>query len=367
MKILITSPFRVWPSSFGGAVRTLSIARALGDIGHDVSLLAADPVGPPEAIGPSLQWIGYASRGRMGHFVNQNFHQTFSQILENRFNLIISSFPFQSFMTVGPARRASIPIVYDAHNVEADRFRSMGQPVKAILIRWVESYLCQHAHAVTAVSREDQQLFSKYYGVKSILLPNGVDTAKFSPTPPDERLLIRYDLINRKVILYFGSFEYMPNIEALKFLIYEAWPAVLRNEPNARLLVVGRHPPAWASEAPGVIVTGEVDDVAAHVRLANVVAVPLTIGGGTRLKTLEALACGQTVLSTPFGAMGIPHNYENGLILADLKDFGNRLATILVNPPEPCSNAVSRQISLNFDWKDLVSKVDWERLKSHEE
>ncbi len=83
-----------------------------------------------------------------------------------------------------------------------------------------------------------------------------------------------------------------------------------------------------------------------------------------RLKILEALSCGQTVLSTPFGAKGIPCDDEPSLILADLKDFASRLATILVDPAKPCTNKVSRQIALQFNWKKLVNKVDWESLVS---
>ncbi|RJP85544.1 MAG: glycosyltransferase [Desulfobacteraceae bacterium] len=363
MKILITAHFRVFPMDSGGAVRTISIASCLEKMGHQIIMLTGDNPLPAHGYHhiPG-EWNGFKMYGQPGYFMNPSFYRAYVRLLAKSPDLIISSCPFQSFMLVQQAKKKKIPIVYDSHNVEADRFRSSGNHFKSLIVRKAECYLARHARAILAVSVEDRKLFKQYYDVEALLLPNGVDVKKFSPDGYNAELISTYELNDKRVLIYFGSYDYPPNIEALRYLL-KIWPDILNQYPDARLLVVGRYPPDWAGSIPGVIVTGPVDDIAAHIRLANIVVVPLKQGGGTRLKILEALACGQTVLSTPFGATGIePDQDQKALILSDLNDFQNKLFELLHSPPDPCSNMISKDLALKYDWCSMVANIDWERL-----
>lgn len=360
MRILATSPYAVWPADSGPAVRTLGIARTLAEMGHEVTLLGSGVPLPREPAPPvRLRW--YVAHGRLGHFTNRDFRRAYRRELAERPDLVISSYPYQALMLVGPAARAGVPIVYDAQNVEAHRFRSLGRPLRARAVRGAEALLCSRARAILAVTVEDQELLERYYGRRSTLLPNGVDLTRFHPAAPDRGLLERYGLQDRRVALFFGSLDYAPNREALTFLIREAWPIVRGRVPSAALLVVGRCPPEWARGVPGVVVTGPVEDIVAHIRLAHVVAVPLSAGGGMRLKVVEALACGQAVLSTRFGATGLAADGE-GLLLAEREGFAARLAELLEDSPPPGGNAAARRLATCFDWRRLVASVDWKAL-----
>jgi glycosyltransferase involved in cell wall biosynthesis len=241
------------------------------------------------------------------------------------------------------------------------RLRSLGRPLAARAVRAAEAFLCARARAVLAVSGEDQELLQRYYGCPSVLLPNGVDLTRFQPAPPERRLVEAYGLENRRVALFFGWLDYPPNRDALRYLVREAWPAVRARVSGATLLVVGRHPPEWARGADGVVVTGPVEDIVAHIRLAHVVAAPLAAGGGMRLKIVEALACGQTVLSTRFGATGVPADGE-GLLLAERDEFATRLAQLLQDTPAPGANTAARRLAAGFEWRPLVARVDWKAL-----
>ena len=360
MRILATSPYRVWPADTGPAARTLGIARTLREMGHDVTLLGSGD-SPAREPAPPVRLRSYAAHGRLGHFTNRDFRRAYRRELAERPDLVISSYPYQALMLVGPAARAGIPIVYDAQNVEAERFRGLGRPLRARVVRRAEALLCSRAQAILAVTVEDQALLERYYGRRSVLLPNGVDLARFQPAAPDRGLLERYGLRDRRVALFFGSLDYGPNRDALHFLVHEAWPVVRDRVPAAGLLVVGRHPPEWARGVPGVVVAGPVDDIVAHIRLAHVVAVPLAGGGGMRLKVVEALACGQTVLSTRFGATGVPADGE-GLLLAERDEFAARLAQLLQDTPAPGANAAARRLAAGFEWRSLMARVDWKAL-----
>lgn len=362
MRFLVTSPYGVWPADSGPAARTLGIARTLAEMGHEVTVLGSGDPSPPGPA-PPVRCRWYPAHGRLGHFVNPDFRRAYRRELAGRPDLVLSSYPYQAFMLVGPAARARVPLVYDAQNVEVDRFRGLGHPLRAQVVRAAEAFLCARARAVLAVTVEDQRLLERHYGRRSTLLPNGVDLTCFHPAAPERGLVDRYGLRGRRVALFFGSLDYGPNRDALRFLVREAWPVVRGRVPGATLLVVGRRPPDGARGAAGVVVTGPVDDIAAHIRLAHVVAVPLSTGGGMRLKVVEALACGQTVLSTPFGATGVPADGE-GLILAERPGFAGRLAGLLEDPPAPGANAAARRLAACFDWRRLVAKVDWSSIQS---
>jgi glycosyltransferase involved in cell wall biosynthesis len=361
LKILVTTPHPVWPEDSGPAVRTSSLARALAERGHEVTLLTSGEAPPrPPAGAVRMEW--YAAHGALGHFTNRDFRRAYGRALAARPALVVSSYPYQSLMLVGPAARAGVPLVYDAQNVEADRFRRLGRLWRARVVRGAEAFLCARARAVLAVTPEDQALLERDYGCRSILLPNGVDVRRFCPAEPDPALLARYGLQERRVVLFFGSLGYPPNRDALRFLTHEAWPALRARRPDASLLVVGRDAPEETGDVPGVVVAGPVADIVAHIRLAHVVAVPLRAGGGMRLKIVEALACGQTVLSTPFGAAGLPRTDDGALVLAEREGFGERLLELLERPPGRGANAAARRMAMRFDWSRLVADVDWQGL-----
>ena len=93
-------------------------------------------------------------------------------------------------------------------------------------------------------------------------------------------------------ILFFGAINYYPNTDGLHFFLDEVFPRVRREHPNARLYIVGQLPPPTIVERAGddVIVTGLVEDLRPYLERATVVIAPLRIGGGTRLKIVEAMA-----------------------------------------------------------------------------
>lgn len=363
MKILLTCPYPVWPANFGSGRRVVSLAQALSIAGHQVTVLSAQTDGPCAT--PDLEhicWLGYRSTYRASHFINYAFWRAYQQALSTSPDLIWAAFPYQAWMLLPPVRARGIPVVYDAHNIEGERFAHLGRPFIARLVRYTEASLCRCANAILTVSPEDQALLWRCYHRRSLLLPNGINPQEFCPEPPDAALLAHYQLTGKKVVLYVGSYDYQPNLEALDLLAHRIWPKVAPQDPQARLLAVGRRPPEWARNVPGVIVAGAVEDIVAHLRLAHVVVVPLLRGGGTRLKILEALACGQRVLSTPEGAQGIPYAANQGITYSDIETFADHLNALLANPPQPCSHQAARQFALQFDWNRLIKQLDWPQL-----
>lgn len=112
-------------------------------------------------------------------------------------------------------------------------------------------------------------------------------------------------------LLFVAAFGYVPNVHAARLLVADIFPTILRRCPDATLAIVGSNPPGWLVEAgrcdPRVTVTGWVPDVTPWLDAAHVVVCPLTVGGGVKVKVLEALARGCAVVATPIALQGLRH------------------------------------------------------------
>lgn len=363
MRLLLTTPYPLWPESAGGVRRTLGIARALAALGHRVTLLSSGTPLPDHAKGGIAESLVYPGNSRAGHFFNPGFARTLDRALNTGQDLVVAGFPYQAYMLTRVCRRRRSALVYDAHNLEAERFSNTGNPLTALAVGLAESRLVRRANTVLAISEDDRLAFLRRYDRLPILLPNGVDITRFAPAPPDPSQLQRLSLSGKRVVLFCGSFDYRPNREALDFLLRADWPIRSPGLPDTHLLVVGRQPPASAGRQ-GVVVTGEVHDVVPYLRAADLVLAPLSSGGGTRLKIIEALACGQRVLSTPFGAMGLSGGAGGGKIpglqLCALDEFLDCLRANLAVHIKPGRNAEGRDWAVRLSWQRLVADIDWQ-------
>jgi glycosyltransferase involved in cell wall biosynthesis len=206
---------------------------------------------------------------------------------------------------------------------------------------------------VVCVSDEDCKLMKQDYGLTNILgsVPTGVDIEYFRPDnrAPEDGLII-----------FVGSMDWMPNIDAVQYFAEEIYPLIKKRRPNVRFAVVGRKPAesvkALTRKDSSIIVTGTVDDVRPWMDKARVMVVPLRAGGGTRIKIYEAMAQGTPVVSTSIGAEGlVVKNNENILIADNPEDFANATLKLLDN------DTIAKEIAKNA--RELVEKnFSWQRV-----
>jgi glycosyltransferase involved in cell wall biosynthesis len=185
---------------------------------------------------------------------------------------------------------------------------------------------------------------------------NGVDTAYFRPgTEPRDP----------KSILFLGSLDWRPNLDAVRILLEQVFPAVRAAEPSARLCLVGRNPPEalrrQAASLANVELIPNVADVRPYLRRCGILAVPLRVGGGSRLKILEALACGLPVVSTRIGAEGL--RLEPGKHLVVVDDHPDLAAALLhcIRSPGHAQAMAERgrqTVLEHYDWDLLADKLE---------
>jgi len=168
------------------------------------------------------------------------------------------------------------------------------------------------------------------WGIRSpALVENGVDLDEFSPSQEQPAAL---------EILCLSSLDWFPNVDGVNYLIDEVMPLIVARMPAVRLRIVGRRPPKGLQDKiarlPWLDFVGEVSDVRPWLARASVVIVPLRIGGGSRIKILEALAMGKPVVSTTIGAEGLAVSGETHLLLADSPEELARRTIELLKSPE---------------------------------
>jgi polysaccharide biosynthesis protein PslH len=135
---------------------------------------------------------------------------------------------------------------------------------------------------------------------RTITIPNGVDVEYFSPHAGET---------SANTLVFVGSLNWYPNVDAVLFLLREIWPVLKSRIPQLRLDIVGSAPPPqlieMAASLEGVQVHGFVEDVRPYIQRAAVYVCPIRDGGGTKLKLLDAFSMAKCVVAHPIACEGI--------------------------------------------------------------
>jgi glycosyltransferase involved in cell wall biosynthesis len=254
-----------------------------------------------------------------------------------------------------------IPIVGDTHNAEFDVLRRTArlsnQFARREYARWQwrstrreEQRCARGVDLLLATSERDRQVFLQELGVNHVaVIPNGIDTAEFASSDA---------LPHAGTIVFSGLMSYYPNQQGIRWFLDEVLPLILENGRSARVIIAGASPPRWlkACASDRVEVTGSVPDIRPYLQRATAVIAPLLIGGGTRVKILEAQAMGRPVVSTSVGAEGLGLQHGESILIADdAKSFAARVVDVLDNRDlaEHVAANGRRHAVRHFDWNRI--------------
>lgn len=261
--------------------------------------------------------------------------------------------------------------ILDMHNVESHLLARYAaherNPLKkfyagltAQKLRRYEAAVSGSFDAVTVCSAEDRGILARN-GVASpiVVVPNGVDCAYYGEATEMAKA-------GEDRIVFVGSMDYHANISAALFFVRDIFPHILARHPQGVLYIVGKNPPAeiLALAGPHVVVTGAVVDVRPYVASAKVVVAPLLVGGGTRLKILEAMAMGKPVVSTPVGCEGIEvTDRENIYIEKEPLRFAETIMRLLADEGERrlVGETARRFVQSRYDWT-IITQTMHERM-----
>lgn len=278
--------------------------------------------------------------------------------------------------------RPEIPIgrprlVFDDHNAEyvlqqraweTDR-RKRSRLHAAIYsrIQWdklqrYERNVCQRVDRVIAVSDADAGALRKLDPrIDPTVIPNGVDLAYYAAYSREtDQQRPNY---GPNALVFTGKMDFRPNIDAVTWFAQEVLPLIQQEVPDVRFVVVGKEPhPRVADLAanPAITVTGWVPDVRAHIAASAVYVVPLRMGGGTRLKVLEAMAMCSALVSTRLGCEGFPLAGKDIVAFADdAPALAQAVVALLQDPARRrrMGEAGRAFVEANYGWSAIVPKL----------
>ncbi len=266
-------------------------------------------------------------------------------------------------------------LIFDAHNAVwtiIERARQTApillKPVLALeasRIKRYEGRLIREFDHTLAVTEIDKQALiqarsapeQREYSVQIHVIPIAVDTKQLQPVDR---------IPGSKNIMTLGTLRYPPNADGIRWFAQQVFP-IIRNEiPDATLTIIGKDPPKdfyrLAAQSPHAItVTGYVPDLTPYLQKAALMAIPVRVGGGMRVRILEAFSQAMPVITTTVGMEGIEARNGEDLFVEDtVMGFASATIRLLQDPALQTKLAVNgRHLAERiYDQRIVLQKLD---------
>jgi polysaccharide biosynthesis protein PslH len=259
-----------------------------------------------------------------------------------RFDLVNLEFSFLGHCDLrqAPPGEQLPPLVVDSHNIDYELARQYAGAGASLVrrlyaganwrkLRREELTTYRDADGVYLCSTTDEQrLLEQVPEARTAVVPNAADVDYYQPRPTDPPR-------DGRTVVFFGLLSYVPNVDGVTHFLKNIWPRIAATHPDARCKIIGgRAPPSLQALAgPRIELSGFVPDLRPHLAAAAAVVVPLRLGGGTRLKIVEAMAMGKAIVSTTLGTEGIAAVPGRDLLIEDdPAAFGDAVSRLLAEP-----------------------------------
>lgn len=219
-----------------------------------------------------------------------------------------------------------------------------------------------YARTVVLAEPDQDELIKLNPKIKLSVIPNGIDPETFSPCENVER--------EPAAFVFIGNYQYGPNEDAANKLIYDMFPKIQQQIPDAKLILVGNQPTEKMLENtnPQIEITGRVPDVVDYLCKGTIYLCPLTFGAGLKNKVLEALASGIPMVATPLSVDGITGEHQKHFIVSDVDNFVE--ATVQLYKDKPLQQTISvngRELVISqYSWKSVAERYTelYQEIKS---
>jgi len=386
------SPHLPWPLTGGPKIRIYYVLRELVGLGHEVVLLAGHE-GPPLPASHPLhslcrEIVTYAppSRARgtqvlfsalrsivsplpyvAAKFGAHQIQETIRRMAEkDEFDLIWANFAFMVDAIPSDLAAGSL-VVLDEHESEGLLWRqflrhgSLPKRLFAVInlvkLRRFRERVMSKADVVLCNSEREAEFTRRLFrqGQEVWAVPNGVDAEQFVPM---------FSRDKKNSILLCGGLAVYRNRQAVLWFARKIFPRIRKEVPDAEFWIVGNHPAkdvCRLAQRPGIHVAGTVDDVRGYYARAKVAVAPYRYGEGTRIKVVEALACGTPLVSTPVGCQGFDVKDEEHVVIAQTEtDFCNGVVGLLRDAARARRLAAAgrKLVEEKYAWKRLIGNLD---------
>ena len=246
------------------------------------------------------------------------------------------------------AAAAGLPTLYSAHNVES---RALASGAAARRMARFEQEVCRAATGVVGVSEVERRWLAPH-ARRIAVVPNAVDVAAY-PYPPGAAR-------DRRRVVFVGHLAYPPNREAARVLAEQLLPRLRQVRPDIELTLAGREPAhdvRRLARLPGVRVVASFRDVREILASASVFLAPLSRGAGSRVKLLEAAACGVPIVCSRFAAEGLALEPGTSFLAAETPaEMADAALRLLTEPSlaDELARAARESVQHHHDWHTMA-------------
>lgn len=414
LRVLHFVPRVCWPLDTGAKLRNYHLARVLAERA-DITLLAFSENDEQKAESSNShpqhfyqrmilvrRDQGYTFskivRGAVGstplpvlNYTTNAMKQQLARILDkDDFDIVqIESIHLAAYLPIIRAAKNRPLVICDWHNVESELMwryseretnllrRAYAQKTSRQMSRLERRALDEFDAHIVVSRRDGERLLEQNPDARLFVIENGVDTSSYmdaqleeahaawlarpdnSPTnssmPRNESSSERA----KRRIAFVGSMDYHANVDGVVNFAEEIWPLLRQQMPDLIFTIVGRDPAPEVLELAamqGIEVTGTVADVRPYYYEMLAAIIPLRVGGGSRLKILEAMAAGVPVISTTLGAEGLDVEDGRNIIIAETGDEFCRAVTSIAQDDEQRRKLIEAGRAL------VHERYDWSRL-----
>ncbi|MBE6335576.1 MAG: glycosyltransferase family 4 protein [Lentimicrobiaceae bacterium] len=346
MNILMLCNKSPYPASEGGPMAMNSIVTGLLEAGHKVKILAVNSekyhikekdIPKNYKSKTNIELIDVDLRIRplkafknlftdesyhVERFISQQFTNKLIEILKkDRYDIVQLEMIYMAPYIETIRQYSDAKIILRAHNVEHLIWDRIAKETKFLPKRWYINHLVRtlkkfemetlhKVDGIAAITYRDAAFFRGETAVPVIDIPYGVNPQDFTPN---------YNIKETPTFYHIGSMNWMPNEEGIKWFVTKIWDKIIKKSPKASIYLAGRHMPKWLlnMRKDNIYVIGEVPDSKKFIEEHDVAIVPLLSGSGIRIKIIESMAMGKTVITTLVGAEGIQYSEYENIIIAD--------------------------------------------------
>ncbi len=348
LQLCLRSPF---PPRDGGAIAMERIARSLVNANTKVDVLAFNtlkhhvdinsiPAGYKDIFNPefvdldaslnvwdALMNLTKGKSYNITRFDNPSMHIKLKSILSiNHYDCVLIESLFMMPYVETIRSNSKAVVVYRAHNIENLIWKRLTKQSDFILkklylnsladrLECYEYGILNEVDAIVPLTEQDASWFRNagYKGPLHIV-PVGVSVEDYA---------IQGEAKHSKIAFHLGSMDWMPNVEGVQWLLDHVWPQVVKKVPEAKLHIAGKGMPQsiFCRASDNILVSGYVDDLLHFFNGKQLMLVPLFSGSGMRVKIIEGMAAGRTIISTSVGAEGIEYTDGLNILIADDPDL----------------------------------------------
>ena len=298
-------------------------------------------------------------------FISERFKKRLTEVLKKeQFDVVQLEMLYMAPYVETIRKHSKAMVVLRAHNVEHKIWERIVKETKFFLKRWYINHLAktlkeyelnalETVDGIAAITRKDAAFFRKYCSKPIIDIPYGVYPEEFTP---------KYEIEGKPKFYHIGSMNWMPNAEGIRWFIDEVLPKTVEKVPTFVYHLAGRSMPEWLTTLKNehVEVVGEVPDAKEFVANHDVAIVPLLSGSGIRIKIIESMALGKTVITTRVGAEGILYDEEVNIIIAEnIAKMVEAIRAINANPEiaVKIGQAARKLVEETYDNRKIIARL----------